>query len=214
VKIKNIIFDFDGTLVDSAPTIIEAYNSTFSAFGIYPCLALDKSLVGPPLEDTLKMLSGISDADIINKLSEYFRCCYDSELCLTTKAFSGVNAMLDVLVSLGIRLFIVTNKRLYPTIKIINKIGWGGFEAIFATDSFPSKKLTKQELINKLLIDYDLDFNETISVGDVFSDGVAANQNNLVFFLVSWGYMDCSYDDISSSWKVIRTPADLLDCLS
>ena len=48
--IRNIIFDLDGTLIDSAPAILAGFRSAFQSCDLSPKVALDASVVGPPLQ--------------------------------------------------------------------------------------------------------------------------------------------------------------------
>ena len=61
IKASSIIFDLDGTLIDSAPSILIGFEHVLKANGIDPLTPLVPSIIGPPLAQMLKMLSGIND---------------------------------------------------------------------------------------------------------------------------------------------------------
>jgi phosphoglycolate phosphatase len=168
MKFQNIIFDFDGTLVDSAPAILVAFSRVFEQFDLEPAIPLDASLIGPPLDDILIKLSGSAEPEVVGQLATAFKIVYDTTTCLETLAFDGVDAMLKKLKSAGLRLFVATNKRLLPTEKIISHIGWdkGIFEAIYALDSFRPVKPNKSLLIAQLMNDFGLLTTDTVYVGN------------------------------------------------
>lgn len=190
MKFQNIIFDFDGTLVDSAPAILVAFSRVFEQFDLEPAIPLDASLIGPPLDDILIKLSGSAEPEVVGQLATAFKIVYDTTTCLETLAFDGVDAMLKKLKLAGLRLFVATNKRLLPTEKIISHIGWdkGIFEAIYAIDSFRPVKPNKSLLIAQLMNDFGLLTTDTVYVGDRYEDGLAAAENNIHFFCAAWGY--------------------------
>ena len=59
--IRDILFDLDGTLIDSSPGILASFARVLAARGLAPVVALDPSIIGPPLADTLRRISGIGD---------------------------------------------------------------------------------------------------------------------------------------------------------
>ncbi|MDR1461569.1 MAG: HAD hydrolase-like protein, partial [Azoarcus sp.] len=53
----HIIFDLDGTLIDSAAAIVASYRTAFAACGIAPAQNIDADIVGPPINETLRLLA-------------------------------------------------------------------------------------------------------------------------------------------------------------
>ena len=60
-RYTHILFDLDGTLIDSAPAILASFRNAFAEAGITPVVAIDESIIGPPLLETLQILSGSHD---------------------------------------------------------------------------------------------------------------------------------------------------------
>ncbi len=75
-EFKSIIFDLDGTLVDSSESILESIQSAFLMCDLKPMMALNSDIIGPPLMETLIKLSGVSDKDVLNQLAEKFKKNY------------------------------------------------------------------------------------------------------------------------------------------
>ena len=119
--INNIIFDLDGTLIDSSTSILESFANAFSLCSLDPIRPFSTDIIGPPLMETLSILSGISDKDVLNKLAEEFKSHYDTFGYKKTIVFPGINEMLSRFKDSGIHMYIATNKRILPT-KVIYKV--------------------------------------------------------------------------------------------
>jgi len=74
---KHILFDLDGTLIDSAPTILSCFARVLEKRGMHPKCELTHSLIGPPLIETLRRISGIDDPEILQGLADNFKRYYD-----------------------------------------------------------------------------------------------------------------------------------------
>lgn len=185
----HILLDFDGTLVDSAPAILNCFERALQAHGLEPCRSIDDSLIGPPLRQTLETLSGQSDPVILDALGGSFKDIYDTEACLQTPAYAACQDVLEQLRAQGFTLAIATNKRLLPTRRIIAALGWEGlFAEVFASDSQPQRYTDKSGMITALLHDFDIAPEAALYVGDTESDGRAAAANGVAFWPVAWGY--------------------------
>jgi len=108
--IKNILFDFDGTLVDSAPGIVMTMKQTFLKMGVeVPSEADMRSTIGLPLQKALQILGNLDDegaktaAAIYRELFPIFEVNY-------VKVFPHVTDTLKALYDKGIRMAIVTSR--------------------------------------------------------------------------------------------------------
>lgn len=185
----HILFDFDGTLVDSAPAILNCFERVLQAHGLDACRGIDASLIGPPLRQTLETLSGQSDPAVLDALGASFKDIYDTEACLHTPAYAACQDVLEQLRALGFTLAIATNKRLLPTRRIIAALGWEAlFAKVFASDSQPQRYTDKSGMIAALLHDFEIAPEAALYVGDTEADGRAAAANDVAFWPVAWGY--------------------------
>ncbi len=203
---KHIIFDLDGTLIDSSSGVLFAYEQTFKQCGIKPKVELQKEIIGPPLLETLSLLSGAEDHDELVLLKEVFKKYYDVEGILLTNVFPGVNEMLEELFKEGFNMYIATNKRIVPTEKIINNLNWDKyFIEVCSLDSFKSPLSSKDKILKQLIKNHEIK-NKAYYVGDTREDLEASEQCDLSFILAKWGYGEI----FLSNNLEISSPKDLI----
>jgi len=211
----NIIFDLDGTLIDSSASILAGFDHAFNALRIKSQRALTPDLIGPPLMHTLSMLSGSEDVTLLNALAAEFKEHYDNEGYKQTVVFPGVEEMLDAMARQGLTMYIATNKRLHPTLRILQHLDWAKYFAkVFALDFYTPALASKKLMITRIMADEGITSASALYIGDRYEDGVAADDNAMEFALVTWGYLDGSMGIIPSHWHKYESPASLVNRLS
>jgi len=188
-NIETIIFDLDGTLIDSSTSILAGFAAAFAEEQLVPTHPLSPEIIGPPLKETLAMLAGSSDPDLIDRLAERFKAHYDTEGFKETTVFEGVPEMLQTLWQSGRPMHIATNKRLLPTLKILDHLGWRQyFKEVKALDAWSPPAKSKGEMIGRLLVEAAIPIESALYVGDREEDYLAATANQLAFAHAAWGY--------------------------
>lgn len=206
----HVLFDLDGTLIDSAPAILASYREAFAAAGRAPVIPIDAGIVGPPLLETLELLTGSIDPALIAELAAHFKASYDTTGYLQTAAYEGVGAMLARLATGGCRLAIATNKRLHPTRLILQHLGWAAhFDAVYALDMFEPRLPDKATMIARLLADRSIPRDAAVYVGDRSEDGESADANHLPFLAATWGYGSLEAAEMAPHWRAVASPAAL-----
>jgi len=148
-------------------------------------------LIGPPLLETLKLLTGHSDLQILNKLSSDFKAHYDSSGYKSTVVFLGVAELLKSISANGFDLHIATNKRLKPTTLILEYFELADyFKSIYALDSKNPSYTNKSEMLAGLIEDQGINNKSAVYVGDRAEDLTSALENDMKFIGASWGYRD------------------------
>ena len=185
--VQNVIFDLDGTLIDSAPGIVSSCEYAFEACNLVPINPIDSSIVGPPLRETMIRLLGRDDDEQVIELVGKFKDHYDTEGLKFTVAFPQVEELLSFLYLNKYLLYIVTNKRQKPTQAILEHLNWTGFfRDVYSIDTFGAMIGNKPELLNKLICDAGLDRRDSVYIGDRTEDAEAARENNVGFVLACW----------------------------
>jgi phosphoglycolate phosphatase len=186
---RSILFDFDGTLIDSAPGILASFEAALRQTGITPAVPLVASLIGPPLHVTAAALVGRDDKVAITALTAAFRADYDAAGYRATAVYEGIPQLLDGLAAAGIALRIVTNKRIAPTRRILEHLGWNRFfTEVHALDATQPPAPHKPAMVAAVLRGAALQPNDTWMVGDSAEDRRSAELNGLRFFAAAWGY--------------------------
>ncbi len=188
-EFDNFIFDLDGTLVDTAPRILECLKEALTENGLHSAAnQCTSALIGPPLEIMLKTLVPSLNDNEINIIITKFRKKYVENPFLNTKAYSDSVPLLAKLSSLGKRLFLATNKPFEPTKKIIEHHFSTKFEALLTSDYNKSSKLSKSEMLEYIVTEYNLDKVKTLFIGDTLGDLQASRRTQIPFALVLFGY--------------------------
>jgi len=181
-----IIFDFDGTLVDSEITIYQCFQSITNHLAPERINYAKNILIGPPLSDTASEILGPNHQDQLDKFIKLFIEMHDEHAIKNTQPYPGVIETLKKLSSKEISMAVATNKRYAPTIKLINHFNWQKyFTSIECSDS-QSQIRNKDEMIQEILKNNN--FTKAIFVGDTVNDGLSANLNQLPFILAHYGY--------------------------
>lgn len=211
-NITHVIFDFDGTLVDSAPAILDCFRKVLAAHDILPRLEIDNRLIGPPLVETMMRLTGLDDSEAINLLVNDFKQCYDCDGIFATRAYDGIEGVLHTLCSLGFHLHIATNKRTRPTHLILDHLGLTQhFDSVYTIDRVIQSYPNKTAMLGEQLSDLMLPTAYCGYIGDKIEDGLAADANELRFFAAAWGYGE--WHEVPECWSVVATPLQLPELL-
>ncbi len=201
-----IIFDLDGTLIDSRAAILDAFGKALAEKGIAPRIALSAVRIGPPLAETLRELSGSDDEALLESLAEHFKAHYDSSGYRASEVFAGIPELLAALAESGTRCFLATNKRIAPTRLILQYLQWEPYFAeVYALDRETPRLPDKSSMLARLLAEQALDAQKCIYVGDTPEDEAAARANDLRFAAVSWGYGEFPHADR----RLFSTPREL-----
>jgi phosphoglycolate phosphatase len=188
-RIKNIIFDLDGTLINSSRGVQESIE--YAVQKILPDLPmLDfSSYIGPPIKKILANALGHLEEVQLLKIAEEFRDVFDSELCLKCVIYPGVPETLHELTAHGIAIYLATNKPRRATEKVLSHLGLDKhFRVIKTPDSATAQGVPKHEMVREL-IEYELlNPKETMMVGDTMEDWEAARASMIQFAACVYGY--------------------------
>jgi phosphoglycolate phosphatase len=188
-----VLFDLDGTLLDSIPGIAYSVAAAFRATGL-PERTLDlRRLIGPPIRTILSRAAETTDDAVLDELEWHFRVSYDSEGWRQTPCFPGVPALLETLKRNGHRLFIISNKPRHISARILEAQGIAShFEQLYTRDSALPPYASKEAVLHALLADHHLAPQDCVMVGDTMEDAGAAALHKIGFIFMEHGYGELS----------------------
>jgi phosphoglycolate phosphatase-like HAD superfamily hydrolase len=187
--ISNIIFDLDGTLIDSASDVIECLVLSYIKIKIPVPVINEKEVMGPPLLEIIQKLSPDIDSDTRNKLILAFRNLYDNLSYDKTSVLDGAYEALNKLNLLNKSMFIATSKAKLPVYNILTKFNMiKFFKDIVTVDIYENVKLSKNDMIKHIIDKHALIKNQTIIIGDTISDIEAGKKNNILSIAFTEGY--------------------------
>lgn len=182
-----IIFDFDGTLVDSGKLIYECFQAITHNIASERINNAKNILIGPPLRETASEILGPKYRDKLDEFVRMFIEMHDKNVIKYTSPYPHVIEILKKLSKKKIPMAIATNKRQAPTYKLIKYFGWQDyFSSIECSDSQKFLR-NKDEMITDIL-NSENNFNDGFLIGDTVNDALCANLNQLKFIRASYGY--------------------------
>lgn len=187
--INTVLFDFDGTLVHTAPGILNGFRRVLADAGITPAEPVDERVIGPPLLATLTRLSGVEAPRELDHLAAAFKAWYDTEGVFQAESYPGLDEMLDMLRAADRRAFVVTNKRIVAARAIATRLGFmDRLVELYALDSLTPPAPRKLALVAHVLAAHEIDPASAVLVGDSAEDAEAATGNDLRFIAATFGY--------------------------
>lgn len=186
VMYRNIIFDFDGTLVDSSADIILCLKEAYNKARVPLNIEIQLSVIGPPIREMIcQVTPNITETDVENVISE-FRLLYDASNYTNTKLYSGVMEVIKLLNENRLNIFIATNKPFRPTMFLLKKFNLDTFKDVVTPDT--GNGIDKNMMIKLLIDKWGLVNWETLIVGDGVSDMIAGKMNSIKTAAALYGY--------------------------
>jgi len=184
-RARGIVFDLDGTLVDSLPDIVGAFRDAFVELDLPPPpAAAVRELIGLPLEE---MYGALAPSERVAELATAYRRIYPRRFTRNTRPFPGVPEALATLRARGFRLAVATTKRSDMARRLVAALGLeDAVDAVQGTDGFPHKPAP--DVVWRALAAVDAD--GLWMVGDTVHDIEAGRAAGLATYAVTWGTHD------------------------
>ncbi|GAY09937.1 HAD hydrolase-like protein [Pseudonocardia sp. N23] len=179
-----VLFDLDGTVVDSAASILGCLAEAFAEIGVTPPpAALDRTILGPPLAKALPPLVG---TEVTAEVLQVYRRLYADHGPAAVRVFPGVEDVVRRLDGLGVVVAIATSKSQVNADLIIEHLGLDDVFATVCGDTPDSARPTKAHVIAEVL--RRIGNPAAVMVGDRHLDVVGARVHGLPFVGAGWGY--------------------------
>jgi phosphoglycolate phosphatase len=204
-QIYTILFDLDGTIINTAPDLMSAHNHVMKKFG-HPVkeLAEIKNLAGKGawmmMQRSFK--KEVTDEKIKKEMTNEFIDFYSKNIANDSKPINGLFEFLDWAKSKNISMAICTNKQERLAVDLLKKLKlFDYFEYVAGSDTFNFNKPDPRHLTDVVEI-IGGDLKKTIMIGDSEVDEMAAINAKLPFILVADGYTEKSADQIKHDFYI------------
>jgi len=206
----NVLWDLDGTLVDSMPVIARSMNRTRESFGLNVLPEADLRLfIGPSIHSTFAQFLATDDTDRVDAAVDHYRACYD-ELIGESPVYPGIVETLDILSQAGCQQFVATAKYRTVAQHLLDVTGLSSwFTEVYGSEADGSLG-HKPELLAYLLQEEHLSRAETVMIGDTRYDMEAAREHDLTAIGVAWGYGRNEELLAGGAHSLVETPEELV----
>ena len=193
-----ILFDLDGTLVDTAPDLLNAHNHVMEKFGYHSKskkeirsligkgagTLIAKSIWGTSKKDFAKLEDGKKKEEMVKEFINF----YGKNICVNSKIADGVKTFLEWCKSNNISMAVCTNKQEHLAIDLLKKIDlYKYLEYVAGCDTFDYCKPDSRHITNIIEI-IGGNIKKTILIGDSEIDSESAQNASVPFILLENGY--------------------------
>ena len=207
-----ILFDLDGTLIDTAPDLMNAHNYVMNKYGYETKSTEDiRKLVGKGSASLIgrsvwgqakKEFSKVSDKDIKKEMVKEFIEYYRKNIAVESKPVNGVLEFLNWAKKNNISMGVCTNKQEYLSINLLKQLKiYDYFEYIAGSDTFDYCKPDPRHLTNVIEI-MQGDIKKSLMIGDSETDSESAKAAGIPFILLEDGYTEKKVSEIYHDYLV------------
>ena len=212
-KIECVIFDLDGTLLDSRECSIKATKAAFTEMGLkVPSEVVIEHYMGIPIEESFfKMSEQPLDQETATELIRVFRTYYQTYEESTLNVFPEIPHVLEILMKRKVPCLVVSSKKtavVKRNLAAQNLVAF--FEEIIGSDAVSHYK-PHPEGINKVVTQYQFDPTRTIMVGDAIFDIQMGKAAGVKTIAVTWGSHDAKKLSADKPDALAEAPQDILD---
>ncbi len=213
MKVKAVLFDVDGTLLNTTEGVLASVRYTIEAHHLSP-LSKEQilSFIGPPIQDSFARSYGLR-GDILQELATTFRNRYKEEDLLKAFPYEGIYEVCEELKQRGIPIAVATYKRQDCAQKIMRHFGFDRYTDIICGADHENK-LKKADIIRMCLTELDIaDHGDAVMVGDSDNDAVGAQKTGMKFLGVTYGFGFRSGEEVMRFDNAVgsaASPAELL----
>lgn len=204
-----IVFDLDGTLVDTAPDLVRALNQTLDIEGLpHAKLELARNMVGQGARVLIERASaahGVTfGADRLDQLTGAFIEFYRADIARESRPFPGVEKALDDLAALGAKLAVCTNKRTELSNLLLDALNLGRFfSAVVGADAVTQRKPHPEHYVAAVQRAGGV-VRRSVMIGDSAADVGAARAAGAPVLAVTFGYCDGGADKLGADVLIDR----------
>ncbi len=213
-RYTNILFDFDGTVMDTSEGIFNSFDYVMDFYGISnPGHEFYKRLIGPPLADSFTNFFGFSPEKAQEAVKKY-REFYRPKGLYQVKVYEGVENLLRSLKADGKKLFVATSKPQIFAEDLLKKYKLHDLFDFVGGSEANENRGKKSEVIEYVLTENGItDRTSCIMVGDRMYDVKGATECNMDCLGIEWGFGSREELLDAGAVAVVPAPEDVLSFL-
>jgi len=212
MKYKGLIFDLDGTLLDTLKDLADAANASLDHFG-FPVHSTDsyRYFVGEGLHTLVqRILPDSANENDVKKIMKKFAEIYTSNWNANSAPYPGIIDMLQALSEAGLQLAVLSNKpHKFTKICVDTFLPDSTFSYVYGKRDGVARKpdpVGALEIAEKM----NLSVNEILYVGDTATDMKTGNSAGMKTIGVEWGFRERKELEANNAWKIASTPAEVV----
>jgi phosphoglycolate phosphatase len=196
-----VVFDLDGTLVDTAPDLIDALNFVLAREGLPPVpLHAARNMIGAGarklIERGMELEGRAASPEDITRLTGDFIDYYAAHIAVASRPFEGLDGALDDLAADGYRFAVCTNKLEWLSKRLLDQLGLSSrFSAICGADTFGVSK-PDPAILRQTVARAGGELSQTVMVGDAGPDIGVARRAGVPVIGVEFGYTEVPIADL------------------
>jgi phosphoglycolate phosphatase len=196
-----VVFDLDGTLIDTAPDLIETLNVVFTRDGLPPLdYTAARNMIGGGarrmIESSLKLQGRVLADNVVDRMFADFVAHYAAHVADRSQPFPGLDAALDRLAERGCRFAVCTNKLEGLSRLLLEALGLTRrFAAICGQDTFGMQK-PDPEILRRTIQAAGGALQRAVMVGDSATDIATARAAGVPVVAVDFGYSEAPIRDL------------------
>ena len=203
-----LLFDLDGCLVDSLPSIRRCWERTLPRFGAPPpAPELMRELAGPPVDAVARHLMPDADAATIAEAVAVYRRC-SAQSAAEVPAYPGIPELLDGLRERGVRLGLATSKSIEVAERVLRALGLHDRFAVLEGTRVDELGTDKATVVGRAIAGLGPDVPIGL-VGDREHDVIGAHAHGIAAYGVLWGYGGRAELTRAGADRLLTEPAEV-----
>ena len=215
-KYKLIVFDLDGTLLDTTEGILKSVKETVFHYNL-PEIEnnLIQSFIGPPIQNSFEKNYGLTGKEL-QEATDYFRNVYSQKNLFYARVYDGIYNLFKYMKENGFVSSVATYKREDYALRLLKSFHFDDYSYIlFGGDNFNALK--KNDIIRKCIEKAKIkDYSEVLMIGDTLHDYIGSEKIGVDFLAVTYGFGFKSKKECEglNCVAVVDTPLEIINVLN